>query len=59
MERLRLIAAYGILSLWGVALVLSTIFDKPIEPGLTTAALAVVTFLFGLGLLERIKKNGG
>lgn len=58
MERLRLTAAWVILSLWAVFLVASAV-DKDIvvDPGLTAAALAVVTFLFGMTVVEHLK-NG-
>lgn len=59
MEKLRLIAAWGILGLWVSFLVASAASkDVVVDPGLTAAALAVVTFLFGVSVVERIKKNG-
>lgn len=59
MERFRLIAGVAILCFWGFFLILSSINpDVQVDPGLTAAALAVVTFLFGLTVVDKIKKNG-
>lgn len=59
MEKLRLIAAWAILGLWVASIIASSVnSDIAVDPGLTAAALAVVTFLFGLTVVEKIRKNG-